>query len=91
MSPLRSASARPAFMSLAPPAVGNGAAVAAGSFISSQMLRLVIGLQDPHMADEEQFLEALRTKGSPEFMHFLTADLCERSFFEVPTRRGGRG
>jgi hypothetical protein len=25
-------------MSLAPPAVGNGAAVAAGSFISSQML-----------------------------------------------------
>jgi subtilase family serine protease len=26
------------------------------------------------MADEEQFLEALRTKGSPEFMHFLTAD-----------------
>jgi subtilase family serine protease len=61
-------------MSLAPPAVGNGAAVAAGSFISSQMLRLVIGLQDPHMADEEQFLEALRTKGSPEFMHFLTAD-----------------
>jgi hypothetical protein len=57
-----------------PPAVTNGTAVAAGSFSSSQMLRLVFGLQHPNMAGEEQFLEALHTKGSPEFMHFLTAD-----------------
>jgi len=38
------------------------------------MLRLVIGLQHPHMAEEEQFLEELHTKGSPEYTHFLTAD-----------------
>jgi hypothetical protein len=59
---------------LVPPAVANGAAVAAGSFSSTQMLRLVFGLQHPHMAEEEQFLEALHIKGSPEYMHFLTAD-----------------
>ena len=59
---------------LVPPAVANGTAIAAGSFSSGQMLRLVFGLQHPQMAEEEQFLEALHTKGSPEFMHFLTAD-----------------
>ena len=50
---------------LVPPAVANGTAVAGGSFSSGQMLRLVIGLRHPHMAEEEQFLEALHTKGSP--------------------------
>jgi hypothetical protein len=59
---------------LVPPAVANGAAVAAGSFSSSQMLRLVFGLEHPHMADEEQFLVELNTKGSPQYRHFLTAD-----------------
>jgi pro-kumamolisin-like protein/Big-like domain-containing protein len=59
---------------LVPPAVANGTAVAAGSFSSNQMLRLVFGLRHPHMAEEEQFLEALHTKGSQEYMHFLTAD-----------------
>src|ERR1700690_802029 len=48
---------------LVPPAVTSGTAVAAGSFSSSQKLRLVFGLQRPHMAGEEQFLEALHTKG----------------------------
>src|SRR6202142_4138349 len=59
---------------LVPAAVVNGAAVAGGSFSSSQMLRLVFGLQHPHMAEEEQFLVDLNTKGSPQYRHFLTAD-----------------
>ena len=69
---------------LVPPAVAKGTAVAAGSFNSSQMLRLVFGLQHPHMADEEQFLVALHTKGSPEFMHFLTADEWNARFSPSP-------
>ena len=59
---------------LVPPAVANGAAAAAGAFNSNQMLRLVFGLRHPHMADEEQFLVDLNTKGSPGYRHFLTAD-----------------
>jgi hypothetical protein len=69
---------------LVPPAVADGTAVAGGSFSSSQMLRLVIGLQHPHIAEEEQFLEALHTKGSPEFMHFLTADEWNARFSPSP-------
>jgi hypothetical protein len=67
-----------------PPAVANGTAIAAGPFSSSQMLRLVFGLQHPHMADEEQFLEALHTHGSPEYMHFLTADEWNARFSPSP-------
>lgn len=59
---------------ITPPAVVNGTAVQAGHYNPDQMLRLVFGLQRPHVAEEEQFLAALQTKGSPEFQHFLTAD-----------------
>lgn len=59
---------------LVPPAVVNGTAVAAGHFNPNQMLRLVFGLQRPHIMEEEQFLADLHTKGSPQFQHFLTAD-----------------
>jgi hypothetical protein len=69
---------------LVPPAVVNGTAVTAGPFSSNQMLRLVFGLQHPHMAEEEQFLEALHTKGSPEYMHFLTADQWNARFSPSP-------
>jgi hypothetical protein len=69
---------------LVPPAVANGTAVAAGSVSSSQMLRLVIGLQHPHMADEEQFLVDLNTKGSPQYRHFLTADEWNGRFSPSP-------
>jgi subtilase family serine protease len=58
--------------------------VAAGSFSSSQMLRLVFGLQHPHIADEEQFLVDLQTVGSPEFRHFLTADEWNARFSPSP-------
>src|SRR5580700_8460984 len=63
-----------------PPAVANGTAVAAGHYNPSQILRLVFGLQHPHMAEEEQFLVAVQTKGSPEFMKFLTADQWNARF-----------
>jgi subtilase family serine protease len=69
---------------LVPPAVMNGAAIAAGPFNSSQMLRLVLGLQHPHMAEEEQFLEALNTKGSRDYRHFLTADEWNARFSPSP-------
>ncbi|MGD0359829.1 MAG: protease pro-enzyme activation domain-containing protein [Bryobacteraceae bacterium] len=69
---------------LVPPAVVKGTAVAAGSFSSTQMLRLVFGLQHPHMAEEEQFLVDLNTKGSPEYRHFLTADEWNARFSPSP-------
>jgi subtilase family serine protease len=69
---------------LVPTAVTNGTAVAAGSFSSSQMLRLVFGLKHPHIADEEQFLVDLQTVGSPEFRHFLTADEWNARFSPSP-------
>ena len=72
------------FPGLVPPAVANGTAVAAGPFSSSQMLRLVFGLQHPHMAEEEQFLVDLHTKGSPEYRHFLTADEWNARFSPSP-------
>jgi hypothetical protein len=59
---------------LVPPAVANGTAVEAGHYNPNQMLRLAFGLQRPHEAEEEQFLVDLRTQGSPQFQHFLTAD-----------------
>ena len=69
---------------LVPPVVANGKAVAAGSFSSTQMLRLVFGLEHPHMAEEEQFLVNLNTKGSPEYRHFLTADEWNARFSPSP-------
>ena len=57
-----------------PNVIMNGTAKFVGHYNPNQMLRLVIGLQPPHMAEEEQFLEELQTKGSPQFHHFLTAE-----------------
>ena len=55
----------------APHQVSNGSAQLVGPFDANQKLRLVFGLQPPHMDKEKQFLEELQTKGSPNFMHFL--------------------
>ncbi len=57
-----------------PPPVRDGTAKLAKHYNPTQMLRLVLGLQPPHMAEEEQFLRDLQTKGSPQFHRFLTAD-----------------
>jgi hypothetical protein len=52
----------------------NGSATLAGSFDPNQMLRVVLGLQPPNWAEEQQFLEQLQTPGSPNFLQFLTPD-----------------
>src|SRR5215469_8910820 len=57
-----------------PKPVLDGSARLLGPYDSKQMLRLVFGLQPPHLAEEEQFLHDLHTKGSPDFHHFLTPD-----------------
>jgi hypothetical protein len=44
------------------------------------MMRLVIGLNHPHLAEEEAFLQELGTKGSPNFQKFLTADEWNKRF-----------
>jgi len=55
-----------------PPQVRDGSAALVGHYEPQQHLRLVIGLQHPNLAAEEQFLEELHTRGSPNFMQFLT-------------------
>jgi hypothetical protein len=58
-----------------PKPVLDGRATLVGPFKLDQMLRLVVGLKHPHMAEEEQFLHDLQAdKHSPMFHHFLTAD-----------------
>lgn len=52
----------------------NGSAVLLGHYDPSQMLRVVIGLRPPHMAEEEQFLQDLMDPKSPDFHRFLTAE-----------------
>jgi hypothetical protein len=52
----------------------NGSYTLVGPYDPTQMLRLVLGLQPPNLAEEEQFLKELQTKGSPNFHQFLTAD-----------------
>jgi kumamolisin len=59
---------------LTPVEVLNGSAKLVNNFDSTQMLRLVVGLTPPNMAAEEQFLQELQTKSSPNFHKFLTAD-----------------
>jgi YVTN family beta-propeller protein len=63
-----------------PPRVLDGTAKLVGHFNPSQMLRLVFGVHPPHMAEEEQFLIDLHTKGSPQFHHFLTAEEWDARF-----------
>jgi uncharacterized repeat protein (TIGR02543 family) len=54
-----------------PVAVQNGTANLVGHYDPEQKLRLVFGLQPPHLAEEEQFLQDLQTPGSPNFQKFL--------------------
>jgi hypothetical protein len=63
-----------------PPAVVNGSAKLVQHYNPSQMLRLTLGLQPPHMTEEKQFLEDLQTKGSPDFHHFLSPEEWSKRF-----------
>jgi len=55
-----------------PHAVKSGAAKLVGPFNPQQMLRLVVALRPPHMAEEEQFLRELQDPASPQFHQFLS-------------------
>jgi hypothetical protein len=57
-----------------PAKVLSGSATLVSHYNPGQMLRLVLSVQAPHMAEEEQFIKGLVTKGSPNFHKFLTAD-----------------
>jgi hypothetical protein len=63
-----------------PKEVRDGTATLVGHQDPNQMLRLAIGLQPPHMEEEQQFLHDVQTKGSPQFHHFLTADQWNKRF-----------
>jgi subtilase family serine protease len=66
----------------APPVtpVVNGTAKLVSHYDPSKKLRLVIALQPPDMAGEEQLLKELHNKKSPQFHKFLTADEWNRRF-----------
>ena len=53
--------------------VSSGAARLLGHYDPTQMLRVVIALQPPHMAEEERFVQDLMDPHSPDFHRFLTA------------------
>ncbi len=54
--------------------VANGSAILMSPYDPAQKLRLVLALQPPHMAEEEEFLAELETKGTPNFHKFLTPE-----------------
>jgi hypothetical protein len=56
-----------------PPKVLNGRAIRVSHYNPENKLRLALGVQRPHPADEEEFIKELVTKGSPNFHKFLTA------------------
>ena len=63
-----------------PHAVRQGAALSVGHYNPNQSLRLALNLQPPHLAEEDQFIKELVTKGSPNFHKFLTQDQWNARF-----------
>src|SRR3984893_5643713 len=59
---------------VAPRPVVEGRAQLVNHVNPDQKLRLVLGLQPPHTAEEEQFVRDLQDRNSPRFRHFLTAE-----------------
>src|SRR3984885_15806000 len=57
-----------------PKQVEDGSATFMGHYNPDQMIRLTIGLQTPHPAEEEEFLKELKTKISPKFNSIFTLD-----------------
>ena len=57
-----------------PGKVLNGTATRIGHYNPEQKLRLALVVQPPKMAEEEQFLKHLTTKGDPNFHKFLSAE-----------------
>jgi hypothetical protein len=44
------------------------------------MLRVVLAIKPPHLAEEEKFIQELQTKGSPNFHKFLTLEEWNKRF-----------
>ena len=63
-----------------PNALQDGSAQLVGHYNPQQMLRLVLALQPPHMADEEEFLRQLRDPNSPQFHKFLSENEWDARF-----------
>jgi len=63
-----------------PPQVLDGRAVRVDHYNPEQKLRLVLVVQPPKMAEEEQFLKELTTKGNPNFHKFLSPDQWNARF-----------
>ena len=63
-----------------PGKIANGTAFRIGRYSRENKLRLVLAIQPPHMAEEEQFIKQLTTKGSPNFHKFLTQDQWNARF-----------
>ncbi|MGA2050493.1 MAG: protease pro-enzyme activation domain-containing protein [Terracidiphilus sp.] len=57
-----------------PSEVLDGTAVRASHYDPEKKLRLTLAIQPPHMAEEEEFIKELTTKGSPNFHEFLTPE-----------------
>jgi len=55
-----------------PQQVVTGEAQLIGPYVASPKLRLVLALQPPHMAEEQQFLADLQNRKSPLYHQFLT-------------------
>jgi len=66
------------------PQVLDGTATLVSHYNPEQMLRLVLAVQVPHMAEEQEFIQELVTKGSPNFHKFLTADEWNARFAPSP-------
>ena len=67
-----------------PAAVTNGKAQLLGQYNPDQELRLVFGLQPPHMQEEEQFLQELQNRDSPRFHNYLSAEEWNDRFAPSP-------
>ncbi|HEY1159704.1 MAG TPA: S53 family peptidase, partial [Terracidiphilus sp.] len=63
-----------------PSKVLDGTALRVSHYNPEQKLRLVLTVQPPHMAEEEQFIKELTTKGSPNFHKFLTLEQWNARF-----------
>jgi hypothetical protein len=57
-----------------PPQVLDGTAMRVSHYDPEKKLRLVLAIQVPHMAEEEQFLAELQDRQSPLFHQFLSAE-----------------
>jgi len=68
------------FRPYTPQAVQNGTAQRVDHYDPNQMLRLTLGLQPPHVAEERQFLQDLGTKGKPGFHQFPSSEEWTKRF-----------